>query len=90
MGRFFNQYGTKGVKPQRGENPKDHTRGRWQILAGLAPQRGQWAECAGKKPSQLWGENSKDHTRGRGQILASLAPQRGLWAECAGKKPPQL
>ena len=52
VGRFSNWCRTKGVKPQRGENPKDHTRGRGQILAGLAPQKGQWAECAGKKPPQ--------------------------------------
>ena len=43
-----------GIKPQRGENFKDHTRGRGQILAGLAPQKGQWAECAGKKPPQKY------------------------------------
>ena len=41
VGRFSNRCGIKGVKPQRGENPKDHTRGRGQTLAGLAPQRGQ-------------------------------------------------
>ena len=41
VGRFSNRRETKGVKPQRGENPKDHARGRGQILAGLAPQRGQ-------------------------------------------------
>ena len=43
VGHFSNRCGTKGVKPQRSENPKDHTRGRGQILADLAPQRGQWA-----------------------------------------------
>ena len=37
---------------KEGENPKDHTWGWGQILAGLAYQRGQWVECAGKKPPQ--------------------------------------
>ena len=32
------------------ENPKDHTRGREQNLAGLAPQRGQIA-CGVKYPT---------------------------------------